>query len=267
MTQFNKHSYRSFPESVLSSERAYFDKEAAGLEDGELILRPDTIERYRKARPGPVNTPKEHLFATLMPLEGKRVLDYGCGTGEITCLLAACGAHVVGFDLSPLAIEKARRRAGVLGLVGQVEVDVRVAGHTGYPRGSFDLVLGFAILHHLHQNLPRVYAEIDGLLKPEGAACFIEPVANSPCLRALRRLTPLRCDATPDERQLYYQDFEPLRRYFSQVEFTHFYCAERLHRVLGCRGRSFLRRLDHHAQRLLPYFRRYYGTLVVTARR
>ena len=253
--------------SVLASEQEYFDREAQEMGDAELRIEGDQIARYRNARPRASNTAKDALFATLLPVRGKRVLDYGCGTGDISCELALCGARVTAFDLSPLSVARARRRAEIHGLQGQVEFDVRQAGQTGYAPGSFDVVVGSAVLHHLHTDLPAIYQEIDRVLAPEGVACFIEPVANSRLLRGLRRLVPVRCHATPDERQLFYKDFEPLRAYFPTLEFRHFYCLERLRRVFGGWLSRPLRVADHYALRLLPFLRRYYGTVLVVARR
>src|SRR5438552_18440277 len=113
----------NIPATVLESERRFFDAEAAELADVDLIIPPHQIDRYRNARRSPFNIAKETLFTYLMPLEGKRVLDYGCGTGENACLLAACGAQVTAFDLSPASISEARRRAEAHGLSDCIRFD------------------------------------------------------------------------------------------------------------------------------------------------
>ena len=46
----------------------------------------------------------------LDPLPGERVLDLGCGSGELTAQIAARGAHVVGVDASPEMVARARER-------------------------------------------------------------------------------------------------------------------------------------------------------------
>ena len=151
-------------ESVLEREQAFFDHEAAALSDRELVIDPSQTRRYREARLRAGNIPKDTLFARLQPLAGKRVLDYGCGTGESTCHLANCGAEVTAFDLSPESVAVARRRADLNGLGGRIRFDVYRAGETGYTAGSFDAIIGFAILHHLHEMLPTIYKEIRTLL-------------------------------------------------------------------------------------------------------
>ncbi|WP_314623047.1 class I SAM-dependent methyltransferase, partial [Streptomyces stackebrandtii] len=45
-----------------------------------------------------------------------RVLDVGCGTGEVALLAAALGLPTVGIDSAPTAIETARRKAREQGL-------------------------------------------------------------------------------------------------------------------------------------------------------
>lgn len=255
----------TIPETVLTDERMFFDREAAALRDDHLILPQDQIERYRHARLGPCNIAKDVMFAVLPPLDGKEVLDYACGHGANACLLAACGAKVTAFDLSSKAIEKARRRAELHGFADRIHFDVLAAGETGYPSDRFDVVIGSAVLHHLHMALPEVCEEIVRVLRPGGTACFIEPVANNALLRFLRPLVPVRLYATENERQLRYQDLEPLRQ-LGPLVLHHFLFLERLHRVFGERVRVPLRRLDHYAQRALPFLRPLYGEVLIVAR-
>jgi trans-aconitate methyltransferase len=48
------------------------------------------------------------VLGLLEPLSGERILDVGCGTGQLTRVIADSGAKVVGFDASPSMIESAR---------------------------------------------------------------------------------------------------------------------------------------------------------------
>src|SRR5215211_7487707 len=49
------------------------------------------------------------LLDLLAPRPGERVLDLGCGTGQLTAQIAARGADVIGIDRSPDMVEQARR--------------------------------------------------------------------------------------------------------------------------------------------------------------
>ena len=253
-------------EKTIASEQAFFDQEAVALKDEELRIAERIFDRYRRARPGALNAPKDELFARLLPLDGTEILDYGCGHGENACLLAACGARVSGFDLSPLSIATATRRAEINGLSHLTRFDVRRATETGYAPASFDHVLGFGILHHLHMILPAVYEEVARLVKPGGTACFLEPVANSATLRFLRRVTPVKLDVTEDERQLTDADLELMRPHFDSLELRYYHGLRRLHRVMGSWSVRGLTWADQNLQRIAPLVRRYYGMVLVIAR-
>jgi 2-polyprenyl-3-methyl-5-hydroxy-6-metoxy-1,4-benzoquinol methylase len=256
----------SVNKDILEREQAFFDRESKILDDHSLVIPRQVIERYLHARTGPGSFPKDTLFSMILPIEGKRILDYGCGAGENACLLAACGAHVTGFDVSSVSIEKARRRAELMGLADRTRFDVCPAGQTGYPEQSFDIIIGFEVLHHLHMILDDVYTEISRLLKAGGEVYFIEPVANHPMVRKLRRAVPVEVVATADERQLEYHELERVREFgFADLSFRHFRFVERLHRVMGESRRRALRRIDYHIERYFPFLRPLYGILLVAA--
>lgn len=61
-------------------------------------------------------------FASLPIFRGKRVLDMGCGSGIIACMMALNGAsNVVGIDINPSAIRNAERNSFNLQLNNKVE--------------------------------------------------------------------------------------------------------------------------------------------------
>jgi SAM-dependent methyltransferase len=79
-------------------------------------------------------------------IRGKRILDLGCGTGEITCFLARQGAQVVGMDLAFPALEYGRRLA-----VSYKQDNTRfVCGslhNMPFPHSTFDYVVAYMVLH------------------------------------------------------------------------------------------------------------------------
>lgn len=89
-------------------------------------------------------------------LAGKRVLDFGCGTGTITPSLARRAREVVAFDVSADAVEITRARLREYGIDG---VDVHCADsycEVAAELGKFDLVMMHAVFEH-------VPLSIDGL--------------------------------------------------------------------------------------------------------
>ena len=144
---------------------------------------------------------------------GKRVLEYGCGPGSKSFELARAGAKVTGIDISPVAIEIARERARAEGVEEATTFEVMDAEQTTFPDGSFDLIVGGAILHHL--DLDRAYPEIARLLAPGGRAVFIEPLGHNPVINWYRKRTPEQ--RTPDEHPLLNRDLAQARRHFRRV--------------------------------------------------
>lgn len=85
----------------------------------------------------------EHLRAHA----GQRVLDLGCGTGDILQFLPP--VEYIGYDLSPRYIERARRRYGARAQFHCRAVDEALQ----VGDGSHDLVIAHGVLHHLDDAL------------------------------------------------------------------------------------------------------------------
>src|SRR5207245_515478 len=145
--------------------------------------------------------PLEYAYALLGDVSGKRVLDFGCGSGENALLLARRGARVAGIDISTSLLAVAVRRFAVNGLPGVARFVAGSAHDLPLRSGSIDVVFGIAVLHHL--DLDAAAAEIFRVLTPGGRAIFQEPVRDSPLIRLLRRCVPYRApDVSPFEHPL-----------------------------------------------------------------
>ena len=95
---------------------------------------------------------------------GRRVLDVACGEGYGAALLALGAAHVTGVDVSPASIEHARRTyAGVPNL----EFVPASCASLPLDPASFDLVVSFETLEHIHEQ-EAFLAEVARVLKPDG---------------------------------------------------------------------------------------------------
>jgi SAM-dependent methyltransferase len=128
---------------------------------------------------------------------GLNVLDYGCGRGELGLQLSANGAVVQGIDISDTYVTEANAAAVARGLSrGQAFFRTGDAHALPFENGSFDLVVGSGILHHL--DIDAAVAEIFRVLKPGGLAVFKEPLVGGVWMRVFRWLTPRA--RTLDER-------------------------------------------------------------------
>jgi ubiquinone/menaquinone biosynthesis C-methylase UbiE len=106
-----------------------------------------------------------------LPTGRTRVADLGCGTGSLAVLLAQGGAEVVGVDLSPAMIDRARRKADIAAVA--VRFAVGDAANPDLAVGSFDAVL----CRHVLWNLPDPVSALTRwvrLLRSEGRLVLIE---------------------------------------------------------------------------------------------
>ncbi len=99
------------------------------------------------------------------------VLELGCGTGFFLLNLKLAGVVEHGYvtDLSPGMVEVARRNASRLGF--EVEGRVADAERIPYDDGTFDLVVGHAVLHHI-PDVEQALREVLRVLRPGGRFVF-----------------------------------------------------------------------------------------------
>ena len=79
------------------------------------------------------------FFDRLNIAPGTRLLDVGCGAGQLTIPAARRGIKVTGLDLAANLVQQARSRAAAEGL--QIQVDEGDAENLPYPDASFDVVM------------------------------------------------------------------------------------------------------------------------------
>lgn len=143
---------------------------------------------------------------------GKRILEYGCGQGEASLIIARKynPGSIVGIDLSEVAVDHARAEATRLGLEN-ISFKAMNAENLEFSDDEFDLVCGFGILHHL--DLEVASRQLARVLRPNGTCIFLEPLGHNPAINLYRKLTPhLR---TADEHPLLMKDFAVFKRHFS----------------------------------------------------
>lgn len=89
------------------------------------------------------------LLPLVEPLEGKRVLDVGCGEGKNAHFLAERGATVLAIDSSEPAIRNAKRAWPPN---DRLTFAVRDVTDPGAFEGTFDIVLAYGVLHCLRSR-------------------------------------------------------------------------------------------------------------------
>jgi len=106
--------------------------------------------------------------------DGQRVLEIGCGTGNLTIRAkrAQPRASVIGSDPDPLALRRAQRKAA--GLSG-IRFERGYAQRLPYADGEFDRVLSSMMLHHLSNDAKKAAAaEVFRVLRPGGRLHLVD---------------------------------------------------------------------------------------------
>jgi ubiquinone/menaquinone biosynthesis C-methylase UbiE len=188
--------------------------EASNTETTNLQVPVTEISRYLNP-PSTTIYPLEYAFNLLGDVRNKLVLEYGCGNGENTLLLAKRGARVKALDISEDLIRIAEKRLKQNNVHGDVEFIVGSAHDLPLPDESVDVVFGMAILHHLDLSLSS--REVYRVLRKGGKAIFKEPVRNSRVLSAIRKLIPYQApDVSPFERPLTDKEIQDYAKPFTK---------------------------------------------------
>lgn len=98
--------------------------------------------------------------------DGGPVADAGCGPGHIAFHLAAAGADVVGFDLTPAMVAEARRRFPDLRVEQADLTDLPVPD--GSPQGWAAILAWYSLVHMAGSELPPAVALLAARLRPGG---------------------------------------------------------------------------------------------------
>jgi SAM-dependent methyltransferase len=115
----------------------------------------------------------------LIGLAGKRVLDIGCGEGELTRALARDGAEVTGIDPHEGRIGRAREKAAEEGVA--VTFEVGIGEDLPYADASFDITVLSNSLHHVPADrMAATVAEAARLVASGGVLYAMEPVPRGP---------------------------------------------------------------------------------------
>ncbi len=123
----------------------YFDRTA--VDAWARLTSTAKVSRIRET----VRAGRDRMRSTLLDwlpadLEGKRVLDAGCGTGALSVEAALRGAEVVAIDLSPTLVKLAAERLPTA--LGKGSIEFRVGDMLDVGLGEFDHVVGMDSLIH-----------------------------------------------------------------------------------------------------------------------
>lgn len=105
-------------------------------------------------------------------LHANRILDFGCGAGEfLSFLRPQTQAELVGFDISPSQLARARENSRGISFVGSSQEI----------RGTFDIVFCHHVIEHIPDDvLPSFMSELSGYVGPQGKLVIATPNGLNP---------------------------------------------------------------------------------------
>ena len=128
------------------------------------------VYRFAQRSIGSPEVRQSFVDEYVRPTDGDRVLDIGCGTGDIVQLLA--GVTYLGYDPSAEYIAAARERYGELG-----DFQVGSVGSVELAPATFDICIAKGVLHHLDDAAAvDLIQEAARVLRPGGRLVTMDPV-------------------------------------------------------------------------------------------
>jgi 2-polyprenyl-3-methyl-5-hydroxy-6-metoxy-1,4-benzoquinol methylase len=156
-------------EEHVARANAYFLREH---EEDALFRRPyAALEEVQPRLAG-----LAYLLQQLELFPGARVLDFGCGTGWLSRVLATMGMSVIGTDVSENALALARKFIARDPLADSFDLAFRAFDSVRLPLedASVDRIACFDAFHHVYDQ-EATLREMARVLKPGGIIAFHEP--------------------------------------------------------------------------------------------
>jgi SAM-dependent methyltransferase len=146
------------------------------LNQSDYVLGHTDIEQLRLIRQARILAPfTQHFLRDAGIVPGMRVLDIGCGMGDVTMLAAGLvgrAGDVVSIDMDQASVETARRRASAAGLNNATFLRAEISSFADAK--PFDAIVGRLVLEFLPETT-AIISRLCGLLKPSGIIALQEP--------------------------------------------------------------------------------------------
>lgn len=152
-------------------------------------------------------------------LPARNVLDYGCGTGTMSVYYRLRGAvHVIGLDIDEVGVRRGMQRVRAQGFEDSIQLLCGDASDLPFPSGSFDLVIGHGVLHHVIKY-PRVFDELYRVMAPGSRGYFLENLADNPLFKLW---WTLKGEIEEGDVPIFASEVRRLAKDFDRVEITGF---------------------------------------------
>lgn len=196
-------------EHILLKEEAFHDEWADNIDLDSLH-----VDAYFEACTVPEN---RYLLSQMGDLEGKTILELGCGSGEASVYFAKKGAHCTATDISGGMLEVVKRLAKRHNV--QVATKKSASFPLDFPDDHFDFVYAANVLHHV--DLEPSLKEAHRVLKPGGQLISWDPIDHNPIINVYRKMAgEVR---TEDEHPIKMSEIKIFRKHYSKVQYKTFW--------------------------------------------
>jgi ubiquinone/menaquinone biosynthesis C-methylase UbiE len=208
-------------------------------------------------------------------VEGKSILDLGCGRGVRTHLFAKAGAsRSVGCDISKAAIQIANTIRETAPEKDRIELYEMTAEQLSFGDGTFDIVFGENILHHA--VVASAIRETRRVLKKGGYAVFCEWVKR-PLFDKIRNMKIVKeifphggfqkqseRYVTEHEKKLTQDDLKCIRDSFATIVVHKRYLFTRIPIYMHASTlQPFFEKADYTLLRTVPFLQRWAAAAII----
>ncbi|MFB6271730.1 MAG: class I SAM-dependent methyltransferase [Salinibacter sp.] len=152
-------------------------------------------------------------------IDGKRILDVGCGRGVESVVCAKYGASVAGVDISGEAIKIAKMVSDANNVSDRCDFSVQNVQNMEFKDRKFDIVFCNAVLHHI-LKYEGVIQEMVRVLKEDEKFVFGGSLRRNPVYNKMRNLKRyIRGKRVDGDVDLKMSDIEDISKYFEKSEY------------------------------------------------
>jgi SAM-dependent methyltransferase len=195
--------------AALQQESRFHDERAAGTDIERIDVR-----SHFEASTAPEN---RFILRHMGDLNGRLLLDVGCGVGQASVYFALKGARCVAVDCSGGMVGVTSALAAKHGVA--IEAKQMDAARLEFADDTFDVVYASNLLHHT--DAVETLREMHRVVKPGGKVCFWDPLAYNPAINVYRRMA--KGVRTVHERPLTARIVRAARSLFRNVTYDTFW--------------------------------------------
>ncbi|MEN3013177.1 MAG: class I SAM-dependent methyltransferase [Endomicrobiia bacterium] len=147
-------------------EKIFFDKFG---ESGYEVFKTESYIRFLR-----------FLKNLVVPLEGQKCLEIGCGSGAFTRFIKSLKLDITALDISSECIKYAKLH------IPEVNFQIGDIENLHFKDNTFDIVISGAVIHHFANDLYKVFTQIYRVLKVNGKFFAYEPNRRNPIMYLYR---------------------------------------------------------------------------------